>query len=165
MSIERVDRIAFRFTHNELAALLKLMDLPALPDIEVLPSDPERRTAESLVESGIVMFCGERTLVDRTVGLVLKNAALSRERLTARGCSGRAVLLRGEQMCVLAEDGDGVVTMEPLRDLPAAREPWMTASGRLEGALTVRLTDKSGLYEEGTGAEAPRAFFDKMLTL
>lgn len=165
MSIERVDRIAFRFTCNELAALLKLMGLPALPGIDVEPSDPQTATAESLVESGIVMICGERTLVDQTVGVVLKNAAMSRVRLTAKGGNGRAALLCGGQMCVLAEEADGVITIEPLQNIQAAREPWMTASGRLEGALTVCLTDGSGQSEEGTGPEALKAYFDRMLTL
>ena len=57
-----VERISYRFTKKELGALLKLMDMPDLPDISVTAATPDEKTVQSLVESGIVMVCGERSL-------------------------------------------------------------------------------------------------------
>lgn len=162
MSVQRVDRISFRFTCNELGALLKLMGLPALSDTSVAPADPESGTIESLIESGIVMACGERTLVDATISLVVKNAALSARRLTARGRDRRVLLYRGERMCVLTEEADGLVTLEPLQDMRAAREPWLAAAGRLEGPVSVCLTENGDLSGQGEGTAALSALYDQL---
>lgn len=162
MNLEQVDRIAFRFTSNELGALLELMGLPALPDTSVIPADPESGTVDSLIDSGIVMACGDRTMVDGTISLVLRNAALSVRRLTAKGKNGQTVLYRGERMCVLAEEADGLVTLEPLQDMRSAREPWLAAAERLEEPVSVYLSESGDLSGEGEGPEALRTLYDQM---
>lgn len=162
MSVERVDRIAFRFTCNELGALLKLMGLPALSDTSVAPVEPESGTVESLIESGIVMACGERTLVDGTISVVLKNAALSSRRLMAQGRDRRVLLYRSERMCVLAEEANGLITLEPLKDMRSAREPWLAAAGKIEEPVHVRLLVDGALTGEDEGTAALRALYDQL---
>lgn len=43
MNYDQVERVAFRFVSRELAALLKLMDLPSLPDTSVRALQPEEK--------------------------------------------------------------------------------------------------------------------------
>lgn len=154
MRPERVDRISFRFTRGELAALLKLMGLQELRDTSVQAADPESSAVQSLIESGIVMSCGERTFVDGTISLVLKNAALSGSRLTVRGPESSLVLYRGERMYVLVEESGELVTLEPLQDLTMASGPFAAAAGRLGNEVRARLTG-AGLPD--AGAEGPGA--------
>lgn len=164
MNMERVDRVVFRFSVNELGALLKLMGLPALPDTSAAPADPKRGTVESLVESGAVMACGGRTFVDGTIRMVLQNAARSLGRLTAAGKAGTAVLYRGERMYVLAEERGELVSLEPLQDLQAAREPFLTAADRLGADMRALLARADDAQDEGAGPQTVRAFLDRMET-
>lgn len=162
MNMQRVDRIAFRFTCNELGALLKLMGLPALPDTSVQPEDPENSTVDSLIGGGIVVACGDRTLVDGTISLVLKNAAESLRRITVCGPARQMVLYRGERMCVLAEENGGLVSLEPLRDVPAAWECCRAAAERMGERYTVRLTEGGVLAGEGSGPQALKELFGRL---
>lgn len=162
MSMQRVDRVTFRFTRSELGALLKLMALPPLPDTSVRPVMPESGTVEILIESGVVMVCGERTLVDGTIALVVKSAAGSDAYLAARGPVGLAVLYRAERMCVLLEESGRMITLEPLQNVQAARGPWMDAAARLGGPANVRLLAGGALAGEGQGPEALKALYDQL---
>ncbi len=164
MIMERVDRIVFRFSVNELGALLKLMGLPALPDTSAAPADPKSGTVESLVESGAVMACGGRTFVDGTICLVLQNAARSLGRLTAAGKACTAVLYRGERMYVLAEERGELVSLEPLQDLQAARGPFLTAADRLGADVRALFACGDDPPDRGEGPRAIREFLDRLGT-
>lgn len=132
MNVQGTDRIAFRFSRGEIAALLKLMNASALPEINLTAAEPDARTESSLVESGIVIPCGERTFVDRTIAAVLRNAVESRCSLCAVSEKGRLAIYRGTQMYVLAEESRlGLVVMEPFANAGAAREPFWRAVGML----------------------------------
>ncbi len=162
MSHDAVERIAFRFGSRELAALLKLMDLPSLPDTSVKALQPEEKTVQDLIAGGTVMVCGERVLVDRAVSLTMREAGRSKCRLALRGQNGTAVLYRGARICVLAEEKDGVLTLEPLPDMAGAWEPCQDAAARLEGPVHVSLVIKDSLSGEGDGQQALQSLFQQM---
>lgn len=162
MRFDRVDRIAFRLTCRELGALLKLMDLPGLPEIPVTPREPDDETALSLCESGAVMGCGERTFVDATLSLVLRTAAESGRHLAAKSAEGRVVLYKSERMYVLAEAFGNVVTLEPLQSLEAAREPFHIAAEKLGSGPECLLVDFRAQDRRQGGAEALEALYDAL---
>ena len=162
MTIERLDRIAFRFTHAELAALLMLMDLPALPAASVKPAIPTSGTVESLIESGIVMICGERILVDNTVALVLRNAAQSERCLVVQDAADRLILYRGQRMCVLTEESGQMLTLEPLQSVQTARDLWADAVKRMREPLYGCLMGKEGPTDERRGSEGLKKLYDQL---
>lgn len=119
------ERIAFRFTRGEIAALLKVMALGELPGLDIRAEAPGIEEEASLVESGVVLLLGERTYVDRTISLVLAEAARSARSVHARAGAGRAALYRGERLWVQAQLSGDIATLEPLPDFVAARERFM----------------------------------------
>lgn len=163
MNAENIERIAYRFTEQEIAALLKLMNAAALPGTGVTAAEPSEATVSSLVESGIVLPCGERTFVDRTISLVLMNAARNARFLRAEAGEKRVVLYVGTEMCVLLEEnGQGILTIEPLQNFRAAREPFMTAVGDMGGSPVLTLTEaESGAGETGGTADI-QALFERL---
>ena len=153
MNVEGTERIAFRFTRGEIAALLKLMNAPSLPEMNLPAAAPDKRTELSLVEDGVVMPCGERTLVDGTVAAVMRNVLTSRRRLLAASEKGRLALYRGAQMCVLAEEnGPELVTLEPFPDVRAARRPFFTAADALGAEAELTFSTDGDETPGGAGA-------------
>ena len=76
MKIENgVERIAWRFTKGELKSLLTLLGRTELPGTAIRAGMPDTETLEALTEAGIVLYCGERVLVDRAPARVLDEAA------------------------------------------------------------------------------------------
>ena len=65
MKIENgVERIAWRFTKGELKSLLTLLGRTELPGTAIRAGMPDTETLEALTEAGIVLYCGERVLVE-----------------------------------------------------------------------------------------------------
>ena len=136
MKTEKVERIAFRFTRAEIAALLKLMGEGELPGAGISAQDPDDLSIESLVSGGVVMPCGETTLVDKTIALILRTAARAPRRIVLASAAGRAVLYAGEKMCVLVmQDQTALVRAEPIENTAAAKKPLYEAAAKL-GAKT-----------------------------
>ena len=72
MKTDRVERIAFLFTKAEIQSLLKLMGEKELPGASLSAQEADDLSVNSLVDGGVVMPCGETTLVDRTITLILR---------------------------------------------------------------------------------------------
>ena len=101
MKIENgVERIAWRFTKGELKSLLTLLGRTELPGTAIRAGMPDTETLEALTEAGIVLYCGERVLVDRARRASLTRAAASARFLRLEAEGGVALLYRGETLCV-----------------------------------------------------------------
>lgn len=132
MKTDRVERIAFRFTKAEIQSLLKLMGEKELPGASLSAQEADDLSVNSLVDGGVVMPCGEMTLVDRTITLILRSAARAKSRIELNSAAGTAVLYAGEKMCVLiAQDQTAVVRVEPIENVRAAHKPLNEAAARL----------------------------------
>ncbi len=161
---ETVEQISYRFTHGELAALLKLMDVPELPGVpSVTAAAPDGETVQSLVESGTVMVCGERIFVDKVISLIVKNIGTSQKRLVVTGNKRSLVLLRGPQMCVLADENGGVITLEPLQNVAVAKDRLLEAAGRLPGTLHTAAVGGKGPLGESDGLEGLSSLYGKIM--
>lgn len=141
MSMERLDRLILRFTPAEAAALLKLMGLEELPGLSVRAEYPQKETVERLVRSGVVMPCGPKTLVDRTVSGVVRAAAQSTWYLAADAGNSRAVMYAGKRFFVLVQrTNTAILRVEPIQNLQAAQPIWDGAVRSLGNRITLTLT-------------------------
>lgn len=136
MRLDGLDRISFRFSRGEVAALLQLMNLPGLPGVALQPADPAPAVEASLMESGVAMPLGEFTYVDATVSAILREACGARW-VAVRSARGEASLCRGSAMCVVIQAGEELVSLEPLPDLSAAREAFLRAARQLGDRWTL----------------------------
>lgn len=160
MNVGDVERVAFRFSRGELAALLQLMGAPELPGMDLRAAMPEAAVEALLVESGIVTPCGARTFVDRTIAAVLNNALRARRMLRAESPEGRAALYAAEQMCVLVATKDAdLVSLEPFPDGAAAKAAFMAALDALGPGAKLFLTAEGA--ERAGGARALYERFEK----
>lgn len=163
MMPETVERISYRFTRKEMAALLKLMDVQDIPGISVTAAVPDEETVRGLVESGAVMICGERILADKAVSLIVKNIGSSEKRLTVRGDKRSVVLMLGQQMCVLADENGDLITLEPLQNADAARDSLLHAACRLHGGLHAEATCQKGIVGESDDMEGLISLYGKII--
>lgn len=148
MKTDAVERISFRFTRGEIAALLQLMGEKELPGANIAAKEPDDSSIESLVSGGVVMPCGEKTLVDKTIALVLHTAARAPQRIELSAESGCAVLYAGSRMCVLVRsDRTAIVHIEPIENLPAAQRPLREAAAKLGDKVQARLAGKAGTVQ------------------
>ena len=155
MNAEKVDRIVYRFTRREIAALLRLMGAEDLPGTTVKAALPSDQTALSLVESGIIMPLGEKTFVDGTISLIMRTACQAKRYLAAKSPAGYAALYCGEHILVLIEEPIiGPMRIEPLRNVESAREPWLKAMEELgeEAEAELIAEGKNVSSEKGAGA-------------
>lgn len=163
MSGEIEERITFRFTRSEIAALAKLMGFGGYPELDVGAEAPGTNTAASLVESGFVMLCGDRTYVDRTISLVLAEAARSIDCAGARMGALRVALYRGERLSVVTRRDGELVTLEPLPDFAQAKACFL---GMCEewGAQQIRFSRRTtgASLEQAGDMKALRALVDAM---
>ena len=152
-SVRSADRIALRFTREELLALLALLDLPALPGTEFIPLPPTEKTLRSLEEGEWVTAGEGYCMVQRIAAMVITNAAFSRHFLLAEDGLVRTCVYRCRQMYVLLRDGGGKwVTLEPLGSAAAARRPFLQA---IEGQGTGHIVlTRDGSPMEGRIAQA-----------
>lgn len=158
MTFERVERIVYRFTKKEIAALLYLMSIKELKGMDIRAEYPNDQTVESLVRNGIVMPCGDRTFADRTVALVLNTATKSDRYLTAKSSKGNATLFVGREFCVTAENAaSDIVKLEPIRNLRSAEKAWLNAVRRFGGNASLKLTCGGTAHEESGDAKAAEA--------
>lgn len=135
------DRIVYRFTREEVSALLNVMGLAELPGLGIRAATPREEASMSLVEAGIVMLCGERTFVDRTVSAIFGEAARSLQSLSVHAENRAAALYRGEMMYVdVAVEGERV-SIEPLPELQSAKSGLIQA---LWGAQELEMELRDG---------------------
>ena len=137
MKIENgVERIAWRFTKGELKSLLTLLGRTELPG------------------TGIVLYCGERVLVDRVPARVLDEAAGSACFLRLEAEGSVALLYRGETLCVLFRDlGGAMAQLEPFRDVDSAAPQLMWIAAQL-GKVSRCTLSLHGQEESGAGDAA-----------
>ena len=151
-----VERIAFRFSHEEAAALLKLLDYERLPGTAVCAALPDTATVESLTDAGVVLPCGEHILVDRVAALIFNAAAASGRYLRVEGDAGTALLYKSEKLCVLVEDmGSGQLLLEPVKDMETAMPLFRKCVARSGRGLRYTLSlPGEGSVESTDGVEA-----------
>lgn len=160
---EAEERIAYRFSLKELAALIKLMGAPNLPDLAVTAAPPDEETVQSLIESGIVMVCGERIFVDRAVSLIVNNVAENKRRLTVKGDRQQIIVLFcGPQICVFAYKNGDLITLEPVQNTLLARDRLFDAAGRIDGKLRIQAFSQDDTPGEGEGLEGLAALYEKI---
>lgn len=152
MKIENgVERIAWRFTKGELKSLLTLLGRTELPGTAIRAGMPDTETLEALTEAGIVLYCGERVLVDRAPARVLDEAAASARFLRLEAEGGVALLYRGETLCVLFRDlGGAMAQLEPFRDVDSAAPQLMWIAAQL-GKVSRCTLSLHGQEESGAG--------------
>ena len=155
MKIENgVERIAWRFTKGELKSLLTLLGRTELPGTAIRAGMPDTETLEALTEAGIVLYCGERVLVDRAPARVLDEAAASARFLRLEAEGGVALLYRGETLCVLFRDlGGAMAQLEPFRDVDSAAPQLMWIAAQL-GMVSRCTLSLRGQEESGAGDAA-----------
>ena len=155
MKIENgVERIAWRFTKGELKSLLTLLGRTELPGTAIRAGMPDTETLEALTEAGIVLYCGERVLVDRAPARVLDEAAASARFLRLEAEGGVALLYRGETLCVLFRDpGGAMAQLEPFRDEDSAAPQLMWIAAQL-GKVSRCTLSLHGQEESGAGDAA-----------
>ncbi len=155
MKIENgVERIAWRFTKGELKSLLTLLGRTELPGTAIRAGMPDTETLEALTEAGIVLYCGERVLVDRAPARVLDEAAASARFLRLEAEGGVALLYRGETLCVLFRDlGGAMAQLEPFRDVDSAAQQLMWIAAQL-GKVSRCTLSLHGQEESGAGDAA-----------
>lgn len=155
MKIENgVERIAWRFTKGELKSLLTLLGRTELPGTAIRAGMPDTETLEALTEAGIVLYCGERVLVDRAPARVLDEAAASARFLRLEAEGGVALLYRGETLCVLFRDpGGAMAQLEPFRDVDSAALQLMWIAAQL-GKVSRCTLSLHGQEESGAGDAA-----------
>ena len=152
MKIENgVERIAWRFTKGELKSRLTLLGRTELPGTAIRAGMPDTETLEALTEAGIVLYCGERVLVDRAPARVLDEAAASARFLRLEAEGGVALLYRGETLCVLFRDlGGAMAQLEPFRDVDSAAPQLMWIAAQL-GKVSRCTLSLHGQEESGAG--------------
>ena len=155
MKIENgVERIAWRFTKGELKSLLTLLGRTELPGTAIRAGMPDTETLEALTEAGIVLYCGERVLVDRVPARVLDEAAGSACFLRLEAEGGVALLYRGETLCVLFRDlGGAMAQLEPFRDVDSAAPQLLWTAAQL-GKVSRCTLSLHGQEESGAGDTA-----------
>lgn len=155
MKIENgVERIAWRFTKGELKSLLTLLGRTELPGTAIRAGMPDTETLEALTEAGIVLYCGERVLVDRAPARVLDEAAASARFLRLEAEGGVALLYRGETLCVLFRDlGGAMAQLEPFRDVDSAAPQLLWTAAQL-GKVSRCTLSLRGQEESGAGDTA-----------
>ena len=155
MKIENgVERIAWRFTKGELKSLLTLLGRTELPGTAIRAGMPDTETLEALTEAGIVLYCGERVLVDRAPARVLDEAAASARFLRLEAEGGVALLYRGETLSVLFRDlGGAMAQLEPFRDVDSAAPQLMWIAAQL-GKVSRCTLSLHGQEESGAGDAA-----------
>lgn len=155
MKIENgVERIAWRFTKGELKSLLTLLGRTELPGTAIRAGMPDTETLEALTEAGIVLYCGERVLVDRVPARVLDEAAGSACFLRLEAEGSVALLYRGETLCVLFRDfGGAMAQLEPFRDVDSAAPQLMWIAAQL-GKVSRCTLSLHGQEESGAGDAA-----------
>ena len=153
LNVRSAERIALRFTREELQALLALLKLPALPGTEFTPVEPGEETLRSLEDGEWVTAGADYCMVQRIAAMVITNAAFSRRFLLAEDGPVRACVYRCRQMYVLLRDGGGKwVTLEPLESADAARRPFLQAAEGLKKGRLVLTND--ALPAEGNPGQA-----------
>lgn len=155
MKIENgVERIAWRFTKGELKSLLTLLGRTELPGTAIRAGMPDTETLEALTEAGIVLYCGERVLVDRVPARVLDEAAGSACFLRLEAEGSVALLYRGETLCVLFRDfGGAMVQLEPFKDVDSAAPQLLWTAAQL-GKVSRCTLSLRGQEESGAGDTA-----------
>ena len=142
MNIDGVERIAYRFSREEIAVLLKVLAIPELPELSISAGGVEEAVLQKFAEDEIMLVCGERTLVNGTISMILWSAANSKRCIRAKSALGTAVLYEGERLCVMAwEIEGGRLTFEPLQNLYAARAPFLERAEKLEEDMELTLRD------------------------
>ena len=141
MIVENVERIVFRFSNAEIAALLELMGIQRLPGTSIAASYPDKVIIEKLVADGIVMPCGEHTFVDKAVSVIIMTVAASERYIEAVCNEKHIVLYKSDTMCVLLEERQNIVRVEPIRNLETAHEPWKMALANLGSNPQVHIMD------------------------
>lgn len=160
LNVRSAERIALRFTRQELQALLALLKLPALPGTEFTPVEPGEDVLRALEEGEWVNAGEGYCLVERVGAMVITNAAFSRRFLLAEDGPIRACIYRCRQMYVLLRDGGGKwITLEPLENAEAARRPFLQAAEGLKKGRLVLTNDAPPA--EGSPGQA-EAYYAKL---
>ncbi len=155
MNAESVSRVAFRLTREEIAALLQLMAAKQLQGTDIKAEMPTDKTVLSLIESGVVMPCGEQTFVDRVISRILREMLESQRCLIARTSNHKAMLYKGTTFYVLMEQATfGSITIEPLKDAEAVKSPWQQSIDEMGTNIETMLVQHNEVicYEQGSQA-------------
>ena len=107
--------ISYRFSREELCALLQGLRINGLPGAPLTPVDSQvaAKALERLGAEGLVMVADDTLYVDRLIACLLNAAAEARAGVAVTDGSRTAVLWRAEQMLLLGdfpEQGDCALT-------------------------------------------------------
>lgn len=140
----KVGQIAFRFRKDELEVLTKILKIGLLPGIENDAAVNERQALQSLIDDGFVQPVGEETmLVDRTVSLILMNAAAYERCILAVSDAVRIALFQGKLFSVILTVKDGIGILSPIQEWEQACRQFIQEAERLK-------PERYAMLEQGT---------------
>lgn len=151
------EHIGYRFGRDELAALKLLLELPALPGLN-LPtlSETDYHTAiQSLTEAGAVLPAGDQMCVDRLSALLVTAATKSPRSLRLSSGVRDTLLYRTRVLCLLADcPRSGMLTLTPVQTLAEAKAALAEELPRHGEGATLELLDAEGEPLESRDADS-----------
>ena len=129
-----IERIGYRYSNREIAALLRMLKLPPIHGIETpeLSAADYTRVTEELTNKSLVLQDGAQVYIDRISALLLKTMTDSAGRIEIRSGKSRTLLYCGSKLCITADFQSGAVCI--LSPFPSLHE----AASALKDSLAHR---------------------------
>jgi len=160
------ESVGYRYTRDELAALMLILSVPALPGAAPYTIDKPAydRAMEELAREGIITPAGEQVFIDRITTLLLKSVDGCGKWLRVRSAGRETLLYRCEALCVLADlPARGACTLTPVREASEALHPLTDALLRHDGPLTISVSGAETEFpDRGAAAGALTAALDNL---
>lgn len=149
--------VGYRYSRDELAALMLVLSVPSLPGAEPHAIDKPAydRAMDSLAREGIVTMAGDRAYLDRISALLLKSIAGCDRWLRIRSGNRETLLYRCSALCVLADlPARGVCTLMPIERIDLAHSPLTDALSRHVPPLSIALPGSETECPDRAAAES-----------
>lgn len=140
-----IERIGYRYSISELAALLRMLKLPQIHGIETPELDAAgyARVTGELANKNLILQDGAQAYIDRISALLLKTMTDSAGRIEVCSDKRRTLLYSGSKLCITADFQSGAAcTLSPFPSFQEAASALEDSLARRRGKIRLMVFNR-----------------------